>query len=44
MSAAQRASLDQMPEWEALATHLERVGEVRLRDLFDQDPVRAERY
>ena len=33
-----------MPEWEALATHRERVGEVRLRDLFDQDPGRAERY
>ncbi|MBL1069091.1 glucose-6-phosphate isomerase [Streptomyces sp. 7-21] len=44
MSAAQRARLDRMPEWEALATHRERVGEVRLRDLFDQDPGRAERY
>ncbi|AXK37238.1 glucose-6-phosphate isomerase [Streptomyces armeniacus] len=33
-----------MPEWQALARHRERLGEVRLRELFDADARRAERY
>ncbi|MGP3921797.1 glucose-6-phosphate isomerase [Streptomyces sp. 8N616] len=33
-----------MPEWTALAEHRERLGEVSLRQLFDADPARGERY
>jgi glucose-6-phosphate isomerase len=36
--------LDRLPEWDALAKHREALGEVRLRELFDADPGRAERY
>ncbi|MEU3463223.1 glucose-6-phosphate isomerase [Streptomyces sp. NPDC006733] len=39
-----RPRLDQLPEWHALGKHREELGEVRLRDLFDQDPQRADRY
>lgn len=39
-----RARLDQLPEWHALGKHREELGEVRLRELFDQDPQRADRY
>lgn len=41
---AERTPLDRMPEWQALARHRERLGEVRLRELFDADARRAERY
>ncbi|EST37874.1 glucose-6-phosphate isomerase [Streptomycetaceae bacterium MP113-05] len=33
-----------MPQWQALAAHRERLGEVHLRALFAQDPGRGERY
>ena len=33
-----------MPEWSALAAHRRQLGEVGLRELFDRDPGRAERY
>ncbi|MFG2683820.1 glucose-6-phosphate isomerase [Streptomyces sp. NPDC048392] len=36
--------LNRRPEWAALAEHREQLGEVRLRELFAQDPGRAERY
>ncbi|WP_129839088.1 glucose-6-phosphate isomerase [Streptomyces sp. RFCAC02] len=35
--------LDRTAEWKALAQHREALGEVRLRELFDADPSRAER-
>ncbi|MBT2385901.1 glucose-6-phosphate isomerase [Streptomyces sp. ISL-11] len=44
MNAEGRSRLDQMPEWNALAKHREELGEVRLRQLFADDPRRAERY
>ncbi|MFH8406282.1 glucose-6-phosphate isomerase [Streptomyces sp. NPDC018019] len=44
MNAEGRSRLDQTPEWTALNKHREQLGEVRLRDLFDQDPDRAGRY
>ncbi|MFR9675214.1 glucose-6-phosphate isomerase [Streptomyces sp. TR02-1] len=42
--AAPRTRLDRMPEWQALAAHREQFGDTHLRDLFAQDPERAERY
>jgi glucose-6-phosphate isomerase len=36
--------LDQTPEWAALAKHRDEIGETHLRDLFADDPGRAERY
>lgn len=33
-----------MPEWVALKKHREQLGEVQLRELFDQEPDRAARY
>lgn len=33
-----------MPEWNALAKHRDEIGEVHLRELFADDPRRAERY
>ncbi|MFF7413012.1 glucose-6-phosphate isomerase [Streptomyces lydicus] len=44
MNAEGRSRLDQMPEWTALGKHREQMGEVHLRELFEQDPGRAERY
>ncbi|GCD38526.1 glucose-6-phosphate isomerase 2 [Streptomyces chrestomyceticus JCM 4735] len=44
MNAEGRTRLDQTPEWTALNKHREQLGEVRLRELFDQDPERAGRY
>ncbi|MEU2789147.1 glucose-6-phosphate isomerase [Streptomyces sp. NPDC007100] len=44
MNAEGRSRLDQMPEWTALNKHREQLGEVHLRELFDQDPGRADRY
>ncbi|GAU68395.1 glucose-6-phosphate isomerase [Streptomyces sp. NBRC 110611] len=44
MNAEGRSRLDQMPEWTALSKHREQLGEVRLRELFERDPARAERY
>ncbi|MFH8750985.1 glucose-6-phosphate isomerase [Streptomyces rimosus] len=41
---AEGRRLDQTAEWTALGKHREQLGEVRLRDLFDQDPDRAGRY
>jgi glucose-6-phosphate isomerase len=36
--------LDQRPEWQALAKHRDGTAGTHLRDLFDTDPGRAERY
>ncbi len=36
--------LDRTKEWAALAQHRDRFGAAHLRDLFDADPTRAERY
>jgi glucose-6-phosphate isomerase len=44
MNAADRVRLDRMPQWHALAQHRERLGEVRLRTLFAEDPKRSARY
>lgn len=33
-----------MPEWTALGKHREQLAEVHLRELFERDPARAERY
>ncbi|KAF4409341.1 MULTISPECIES: glucose-6-phosphate isomerase [Streptomyces] len=44
MNAEGRGRLDRMPEWTALARHRDKLGEVRLRELFDTDPGRAGRY
>ncbi|GHJ38357.1 glucose-6-phosphate isomerase [Streptomyces sp. TS71-3] len=44
MNADSRARLNQLPQWTALGKHLEELGEVRLRELFDADPDRATRY
>ncbi|MFI0740535.1 glucose-6-phosphate isomerase [Streptomyces sp. NPDC021100] len=44
MNAEARHRLDRMPEWNALAKHREEIGEVHLRELFADDPRRAERY
>ncbi|MEU5210580.1 glucose-6-phosphate isomerase [Streptomyces sp. NPDC020742] len=44
MNAEGRSRLDQMPEWTALSKHREQLGEVHLRELFERDPARAERY
>ncbi|MER6415394.1 glucose-6-phosphate isomerase [Streptomyces humidus] len=41
MNADGRTRLDQTPEWTALAEHRAKLGEVRLRELFDADPGRA---
>ncbi|MEU0442835.1 glucose-6-phosphate isomerase, partial [Streptomyces sp. NPDC006186] len=39
-----RTRLNETPEWTALAEHRERLGQVRLRDLFAADPGRATGY
>ncbi|MCX5450329.1 glucose-6-phosphate isomerase [Streptomyces sp. SID8375] len=44
MNAEGRSRLDQMPEWTALGKHREQLAEVHLRELFERDPARAERY
>ncbi|WP_217197689.1 glucose-6-phosphate isomerase [Streptomyces buecherae] len=44
MNAEGRTRLDQMPEWIALGEHREQLGEVRLREVFEADPTRGERY
>ncbi|KAB7843387.1 glucose-6-phosphate isomerase [Streptomyces mobaraensis] len=44
MNAEARHRLDRMPEWNALAKHRDEIGEVHLRELFADDPRRAERY
>ncbi|MFB7658067.1 MULTISPECIES: glucose-6-phosphate isomerase [unclassified Streptomyces] len=41
MNADGRTRLDQTPEWTALATHREQLGDVRLRELFAADPERG---
>jgi len=38
------STLTQMPAWKALQDHFEQVGELHMRDLFDADPQRFERY
>lgn len=43
-NTAGRTRLDQLPQWHALAKHREALGEVRLRELFDRDADRANRY
>ncbi|WP_261957176.1 glucose-6-phosphate isomerase [Streptomyces nigrescens] len=44
MNPQGRSRLDQMPEWTALSKHREQMGEVHLRELFERDPARADRY
>ncbi|MEV5483135.1 MULTISPECIES: glucose-6-phosphate isomerase [Streptomyces] len=44
MNAEGRSRLDQLPEWTALVKHREQLGKVHLRELFERDPGRAERY
>ncbi|MGW7022998.1 glucose-6-phosphate isomerase [Streptomyces decoyicus] len=44
MNAEGRSRLDQMPEWTALSKHREQLAQVHLRELFERDPARAERY
>ncbi|MFF9784532.1 glucose-6-phosphate isomerase [Streptomyces nigrescens] len=44
MNAEGRSRLDQMPEWTALGKHREQLAEVHLRELFERDPARAQRY
>ncbi|MFD5733968.1 glucose-6-phosphate isomerase [Streptomyces sioyaensis] len=44
MNAEGRSRLDQLPEWTALGKHREQLGKVHLRELFERDPGRAERY
>ncbi|MEU9797139.1 glucose-6-phosphate isomerase [Streptomyces sparsogenes] len=38
------ARLDRLPEWTALAKHRDELAGVRLRELFEADPGRADRY
>jgi glucose-6-phosphate isomerase len=42
--ASDHVRLDQRPEWHALAKHRDELAGTSLRDLFDADPGRAERY
>ncbi|MER7790808.1 glucose-6-phosphate isomerase [Streptomyces sp. NPDC097640] len=44
MNADGRSRLDQLPEWNALAAHRQELGDTHLRELFAQDPGRAERF
>ncbi|MGW3565651.1 glucose-6-phosphate isomerase [Streptomyces sp. NPDC000941] len=44
MNADGRGRLDQLPEWNALAAHRRELGDAQLRELFAQDPERAERF
>ncbi|MEU5609342.1 glucose-6-phosphate isomerase [Streptomyces sparsogenes] len=44
MNADGRSRLDQLPEWNALAAHRQELGDAHLRELFAQDPGRAERF
>ncbi|MEU5640437.1 glucose-6-phosphate isomerase [Streptomyces milbemycinicus] len=44
MNADGRSRLDQLPEWNALAAHRQELGDAHLRELFAQDPERAERF
>ncbi|MEC3993429.1 glucose-6-phosphate isomerase [Actinacidiphila sp. DG2A-62] len=43
-NAQHTTRLDRRPEWHALAKHREEVGDTHLRDLFADDPDRADRY
>ena len=36
--------IDRTKEWEALQRHWQLLAETRMRDLFEQDPGRCERY
>jgi glucose-6-phosphate isomerase len=42
--ASDHVRLDRRPEWHALAKHRDELAGTSLRDLFDADPGRAERY
>ncbi|WP_171167941.1 glucose-6-phosphate isomerase [Streptomyces sp. I05A-00742] len=44
MNAEARNRLDRTPEWNALSKHRDELGEVHLRELFADDPRRAEKY
>ncbi|MFI8998336.1 glucose-6-phosphate isomerase [Streptomyces sp. NPDC053542] len=44
MNADGRSRLDQTSEWAALGKHREQLASTHLRELFEQDPGRAERY
>ncbi len=43
-NAATFAPLSERKAWKALGTHFEAIGQKHLRDLFDEDPARGERY
>ncbi|MEK8170322.1 hypothetical protein NKH77_13340 [Streptomyces sp. M19] len=44
MNAEGRSKVDRTPEWNALAKHREELADTHLRELFADDPGRAERY
>ncbi|WP_431982452.1 glucose-6-phosphate isomerase [Streptomyces qinglanensis] len=44
MNAEGRTRLDQLPEWQALSRHRDAFRGTHLRQLFEDDPERAERY
>ncbi|MGK5638444.1 glucose-6-phosphate isomerase [Streptomyces sp. URMC 126] len=44
MNAEARNRLDRMPEWNALSKHRDELGDAHLRELFAEDPRRAEKY
>jgi glucose-6-phosphate isomerase len=38
------SSITQLPAWQALAKHRERLADTHMRELFDEDEARAEKY
>ena len=44
MNQARSSSLTQRPEWQALTAHKEAMASTHMRELFNQDPGRFERY
>jgi glucose-6-phosphate isomerase len=43
-TANQLAALGDRPAWKALQAHFQQIGETHLRELFEKDPSRGERY
>jgi glucose-6-phosphate isomerase len=43
-TANQLAALGDRPAWKALRAHFQQIGETHLRELFEKDPSRGERY
>jgi glucose-6-phosphate isomerase len=44
MSASSSPRLTELPAWRALQEHHRAIGDTHLRDLFDRDPQRAEKF